>query len=94
MLIGNVDSGKSTLVGVLSRGQLDNGRGSARSHVFVHAHELESGRTSNVSTELMGFKGTAQVLPVSLRNKNKENENSPLKNQNELEAEVDTEVDD
>jgi GTPase len=72
-LIGNVDSGKSTLTGVLSRGQLDDGRGSARAHVFVHAHELESGRTSNVSTELMGFKGTSQVLPASLR-KNKENE--------------------
>lgn len=30
-VIGNVDSGKSTLVGVLTRGMLDDGRGLARS---------------------------------------------------------------
>jgi GTPase len=77
-LIGNVDSGKSTLTGVLSRGMLDDGRGSARAHVFVHAHELESGRTSNVSTELIGFKGDTQVLPAHLRNKNKENDRDGL----------------
>jgi polynucleotide 5'-kinase involved in rRNA processing len=32
-VIGNVDSGKSTLVGVLTRSQLDDGRGLARSKV-------------------------------------------------------------
>jgi GTPase len=34
-VIGNVDSGKSTLVGVLTRGVLDDGRGLARSKVSV-----------------------------------------------------------
>lgn len=29
-IIGNVDSGKSTLVGVLTKGILDDGRGGAR----------------------------------------------------------------
>lgn len=33
-VVGNVDSGKSTLLGVLSRGALDNGRGLARLNVF------------------------------------------------------------
>lgn len=33
-VIGNVDSGKSTLVGVLTRGMLDDGRGLARSKVM------------------------------------------------------------
>jgi len=28
-MVGNVDSGKSTLVGVLTKGILDNGRGSS-----------------------------------------------------------------
>lgn len=51
--IGNVDSGKSTLVGVLTRGQLDDGNGLARKCVFTHAHEIASGRSSTVSTELM-----------------------------------------
>lgn len=32
-VIGNVDSGKSTMVGVLTRSMLDDGRGAARSKV-------------------------------------------------------------
>lgn len=32
-IIGNVDSGKSTLVGVLTRSMLDDGRGLARGKV-------------------------------------------------------------
>ena len=54
-IIGNVDAGKSTLLGVLSRGGLDNGRGKARASVFRHKHEIESGRTSDVSREVLGF---------------------------------------
>lgn len=38
-VIGNVDSGKSTIVGVLSKGSLDNGDGSAREKVFNYIHE-------------------------------------------------------
>ena len=37
-VIGNVDSGKSTMVGVLTRSMLDDGRGAARSKVFKHEH--------------------------------------------------------
>jgi len=53
--IGNVDAGKSTLIGVLFKGDLDNGRGSARSSVFRYLHELESGRTSSVGITVIGF---------------------------------------
>jgi polynucleotide 5'-kinase involved in rRNA processing len=42
-VIGNVDSGKSTLVGVLSKGEKDDGRGSARAKVFNYSHEAENG---------------------------------------------------
>lgn len=42
-VIGNVDSGKSTLVGVLTRSALDDGRGLARSRVFTHGHEHQTG---------------------------------------------------
>ena len=38
-VIGNVDSGKSTLVGVLTKGIMDDGRGAARSKVFNFDHE-------------------------------------------------------
>ena len=46
---GPVDAGKSSLIGVLTSGELDNGRGHARSKILVHKHELESGRTSNIT---------------------------------------------
>lgn len=45
-VVGNVDAGKSTLLGVLTHGELDNGRGHARQRLFRHKHEMESGRTS------------------------------------------------
>lgn len=47
-IIGNVDSGKSTMVGVLTRSMLDDGRGLARSKVFRHNHEEATGRTSSI----------------------------------------------
>jgi len=72
-IIGNVDSGKSTLVGVLTKGLFDDGRGAARSRVFNYRHEAENGRTSSIAQEIMGFneKGE-QVLPDRFNpNKNK-----------------------
>merc|ERR1712232_680936 len=38
-VIGNVDSGKSTMIGVLTSGECDDGRGSARSRILRHNHE-------------------------------------------------------
>ena len=54
-VIGNVDSGKSTLIGVLASASLDDGRGSARSLVLRHRHEKDNGRTSAATVELLGF---------------------------------------
>ncbi len=48
-VIGNVDSGKSTLVGVLTKGIRDDGRGSARTKVFNFSHEATNGRTSSIA---------------------------------------------
>ncbi|POM68789.1 GTP-binding protein, partial [Phytophthora palmivora] len=48
-VIGDFESGKSTLVGVLTRGCLDDGNGLARMQVCRHRHELENGCTSSVS---------------------------------------------
>lgn len=61
-VVGNVDSGKSTLIGVLTGGKLDNGRGEARSRVFVHAHERQNGRTSYVGHHLMGFDAAGSAV--------------------------------
>jgi GTPase len=52
---GNVDAGKSSFVGVLTSGELDNGRGKARAQVFNHRHEIETGRTSSMGMEILGF---------------------------------------
>lgn len=54
-VVGNVDAGKSTLLGVMTKGRLDDGRGKARVALFRHKHEIESGRTSSVGMEIMGF---------------------------------------
>ncbi|ETV75789.1 hypothetical protein, variant [Aphanomyces astaci] len=53
-VIGDVDSGKSTLIGVLTRGCLDDGNGLARMQVFRHLHEIENGRTSSISEQILG----------------------------------------
>ncbi|XP_061889067.1 GTP-binding protein 2b isoform X1 [Entelurus aequoreus] len=60
-VLGNVDSGKSTLLGVLTQGELDNGRGRARLNLFRHLHEIQTGRTSSISFEILGFNSRGQV---------------------------------
>ena len=61
--LGNVDSGKSTLTGVLTRGILDDGKGKARSFVLRHSHEQKKGQSSTVSVQLIGYRDGEQVLP-------------------------------
>lgn len=43
------------LPGVITKGRLDDGRGRARVSLFRHKHEIESGRTSSVGMEILGF---------------------------------------
>lgn len=61
-VVGNVDAGKSTLLGVLTHGDLDNGRGLARMKLFRHKHEMESGRTSSVGNDILGFDACGEVV--------------------------------
>ena len=61
-VVGNVDAGKSTLLGVLTHGELDNGRGLARMKLFRHKHEMESGRTSSVGNDILGFSAGGEVV--------------------------------
>jgi elongation factor 1-alpha len=46
---GSVDAGKSTTIGVLTNNIIDDGRGYARSLILKTKHELDSGRTSQIS---------------------------------------------
>ncbi|KPI35529.1 GTP-binding protein 1 [Cyphellophora attinorum] len=61
-VVGNVDAGKSTMLGVLVKGGLDDGRGKARVNLFRHKHEIESGRTSSVGMEIMGFDTHGEIV--------------------------------
>ena len=61
-VVGNVDAGKSTTLGVLTRGGLDDGRGKARVALFRHPHEIETGRTSSVGGEILGFSPTGDAV--------------------------------
>lgn len=66
-MIGNVDSGKSTLIGVLMSASLDDGRGAARGLVLKHRHEQENGRTSAVTVEIMGYDKHDQQVVATAR---------------------------
>ena len=65
-VVGNVDSGKSTLVGVLTSGRLDNGRGLARSNVFRHRFEIPASTRhshNRIDGSICGFR----LKPLHLR---------------------------
>lgn len=61
-MVDSVDAGKSSMLGVLVKGDLDDGRGKARVNLFRHKHEIESGRTSSVGMEIMGFDTMGKVI--------------------------------
>ena len=61
-VVGNVDAGKSTLLGVLTHGDLDNGRGKSRKLLFRHKHEEDTGRTSCIAHDILGFDSKGQIV--------------------------------
>jgi 2-methylaconitate cis-trans-isomerase PrpF len=52
-VVGNVDAGKSTLIGTLTTSSLDDGRGKSRTSIMKHRHEIESGRTSTAYPKVL-----------------------------------------
>lgn len=72
VVCGPVDAGKSSLVGVLTSGELDDGRGKARKNVFNHSHEQESGRTSCISQNIIKYiekDGYMELLSTKINRK-------------------------
>ncbi|KAI9795579.1 MAG: hypothetical protein M1835_005491 [Candelina submexicana] len=55
-LTGATTSGKSSLLGTLSTATLDHGRGKSRLSLLKHRHEIQSGLTSSVAQELIGYR--------------------------------------
>ena len=61
-IAGNVSSGKSTLLAVISKGVKDDGKGAARNQIFQHNHEFRSGHTSSITVHNMHFDRNGSVL--------------------------------
>jgi GTPase len=74
-LFGEETSGKSTLVGVLVNNTLDNGEGSARQNIFRFQHEIQCGKTSSLSHQIIGFDDKGNLITHN---------NSPHKNYEEI----------
>ncbi|AYV76952.1 MAG: GTP binding translation elongation factor [Barrevirus sp.] len=55
VVAGSVDVGKSSFIGVLTSGILDDGKGLARSVVARHPHEIKQGKTSDISTRTLSL---------------------------------------
>lgn len=64
-VLGTVDSGKSSLVGVCTYGELDDGRGRARLNLLDHLHEIRTGRTSSIKHEILGFNDQGECIDYS-----------------------------
>lgn len=65
-VLGNVDAGKSSLTGVLTKNVLDDGRGYARSLVSQFTHERETGKTSSVTQNFSRDDGGNVVVYIDL----------------------------
>ncbi len=64
---GSVDASKSSTIGVLTQGILDDGNGKARQFVFNYKHEINSGRTTSVAQEILGFDSKGEIVNEKLR---------------------------
>jgi len=61
-IAGNVNAGKSSLLGTLTTGENDNGRGLSRSSIFNYSHELKTGRTSSIAHHILGFNSKGEIV--------------------------------
>jgi len=55
-------AGKSTLLGVITHGGLDDGAGSARKCVLRNPHERANGKSSSVTHKILGFDAAGAVV--------------------------------
>jgi len=65
-VLGNVDSGKSSLVGVLTTGINDDGKGGAMARVARYLHEIKMRRTSSISCHPLGFDESGKIVNYGL----------------------------
>ena len=58
------DAGKSTFIGVITSGCLDNGNGSARQLVSKHQHEITRGISSDITTKILDIPEKNKALTL------------------------------
>lgn len=58
---------------------MDDGRGKARLNLFRHKHEIESGRTSSVGGEILGFDSKSRPIIVNGKNRLLAGKKLPIK---------------
>jgi len=63
-MVGGQD-GKSTLLAQLTRGTVDDGRGSGRFSIARHEHERVSGVTSSITHEILGYTSGGKLVRSS-----------------------------
>jgi GTPase len=66
ILLGSEGSGKSTLIGTLTQGRRDNGRGLARGNICRNKHEMMAGKTTTVSQHVLGFNSKGDITNYSI----------------------------
>jgi len=64
LLLGDSQSGKSTLIGVLTSKQLDDGNGLSRTLVHCHKHEIISGETSSLNIHMIAIENNGNILAL------------------------------
>ena len=65
-VVGRVNSGKSTLIGIFVKGMLDDGKGAARSFLLKHPQEIKRGQTADIHQAFIGF--DKELRPVTFHN--------------------------
>jgi GTPase len=68
-VVGNVNASKSTLIGTLLSGTNDNGRGANRELVMNYKHEKDSGQTSSIGYQILGFRKDGSIIHIENRSK-------------------------
>jgi elongation factor 1-alpha len=61
-IAGNVNASKSSLLGVLTTGKLDDGRGLSRTSIFNYYHEIKTGMTSSVAHHILGYNIYGEIV--------------------------------
>lgn len=64
-MLGGADAGKSTLISMLCFNKVDDGKGKGRLNLLRHRHEIESGRSSSLTREIIGFNPNGELINYS-----------------------------